>query len=128
MKVIRAYFTEVLSQLFTNAHKFSSPSRELLLRLLVSEQDEQLMLHISDNGIGIDLKSFKDKIFGPYQRFHLHKEGRGVGLYICKAKMMAMGGEITVSSEPERGTTFTLHFSSYTNDTSVGRPSMPVVS
>ena len=45
-----------------------------------------------------------------YKTFHNNKEARGLGLYIIKNQIEAMGGSITVSSEVDKGTTFNVYF------------------
>lgn len=62
-----------------------------------------------DNGLGIDLTR-GEKIFGLYKRFHPHIEGKGMGLFMVKTQVEALGGKITVKSEPNKGTEFTILF------------------
>jgi signal transduction histidine kinase len=82
------------------------------LRVTISSKvvDDDLILTFKDNGIGIDLVRNKDKIFGLYQRFHNHPDSKGLGLYLVKSQVEAMGGTITVSSVVDKGTTFTITF------------------
>ncbi len=70
----------------------------------------RIRLSFTDNGIGIDLDRYGDRIFGLYQRFHAVKEGKGLGLYMIKSQITASGGEISVQSEPGKGSTFTVSF------------------
>ena len=70
---------------------------------------------IKDNGSGIDMKRHSDRIFGLYQRFHSNIEGAGLGLYMVKTQIMALGGKIEVQSEEEKGTTFYITFKSNNN-------------
>jgi signal transduction histidine kinase len=67
-------------------------------------------MEVKDNGMGIDLRKHGDSIFGIYQTFHDNNNSKGVGLYITKAQVVAMGGTIEVSSTPDEGTTFTISF------------------
>ena len=68
------------------------------------------MIEISDNGIGIDLARHGDKIFGMYKTFSNNSDARGIGLFITKNQIDAMGGTITVDSKPNEGTTFKIYF------------------
>ena len=63
----------------------------------------------TDNGMGIDLKKNKENLFGLYKRFHLHVEGKGLGLFMTKSQIETLGGTIEVSSEINRGTTFKIY-------------------
>jgi signal transduction histidine kinase len=63
-----------------------------------------------DFGIGIDLNRNRDKVFGLYQRFHNYPDSKGLGLYLVKSQVEAMGGTISIESEVDKGTTFTLIF------------------
>ena len=63
-----------------------------------------------DNGIGIDLKQFGNKLFTLYQRFHLDVEGKGLGLYLVRTQVNALNGSIDVNSKPGQGATFTVSF------------------
>ena len=52
----------------------------------------------------------RDKIFGLYQRFHNYPDSKGLGLYLVKSQVETMGGNITVESKVDKGTTFTIIF------------------
>ncbi|MBC7913996.1 MAG: hypothetical protein H7Y07_07725, partial [Pyrinomonadaceae bacterium] len=49
-------------------------------------------------------------VFGIYKTFHQNKDSKGVGLYITKAQIVAMGGNIDLVSKPNIGTTFKVRF------------------
>jgi light-regulated signal transduction histidine kinase (bacteriophytochrome) len=68
------------------------------------------VMRVSDNGLGIDLEKHANSIFSLYKRFHLHTEGRGLGLYLIKTQMTAVGGHVEVESTLGEGTTFILYF------------------
>lgn len=79
------------------------------------EEEEKIWVSVEDNGQGIP-KKHQEKIFEPFnqvERKKLSKNkkfgGTGLGLYICKQIIAAHGGEITVDSTPDKGTTFTIH-------------------
>lgn len=68
------------------------------------------MLYFQDNGLGIDLKIYGDKVFGMYKTFHKHDDARGVGLFITKNQIESMFGKIEIESEVNVGTTFKIYF------------------
>jgi signal transduction histidine kinase len=65
---------------------------------------------VRDNGLGIDLIKYRQSMFSLYKRFHFHMEGKGLGLYLVKTQLEALGGLIDVESEPNRGTVFHIYF------------------
>ncbi|MNL67707.1 sensory histidine kinase DcuS [compost metagenome] len=56
------------------------------------------------------MNKVKDRIFGMQQRFHDEKDSKGIGLYLVHHHITSMGGAITVSSEPDKGTSFIIKF------------------
>jgi signal transduction histidine kinase len=65
---------------------------------------------IKDNGIGIDLNRHRNSIFGLYQRFHTNADSVGLGLFIVKTQITALGGSIDVESDVDKGTSFYITF------------------
>ena len=105
------YFESILVNLVSNAIKYRSLNRDLTI--VVNSQYDQngnVVLTFTDNGIGIDLTRHQDKVFGLYQRFHDHTEGHGLGLFIIKSQIVALGGKIDIHSQVDKGTTFTITF------------------
>jgi sensor histidine kinase regulating citrate/malate metabolism len=72
--------------------------------------DGKLIITFKDNGMGIDLLKKADEVFGLYKRFHFHVEGKGVGLFMVKTQVETLGGKISVASEINAGTEFTIVF------------------
>ena len=108
--VINAYLESIVLNLITNAVKYRMPGRILLLELEAKIIWGEVMLSVKDNGLGIDLEKYRNKIFGLYKVFHDHKEARGVGLFIVKNQVEAMGGKIEVNSQLNKGTNFKVYF------------------
>ncbi|WP_298155738.1 PAS domain S-box protein [Flavobacterium sp.] len=106
----KAYFESILLNLLTNAIKYKSTERDLELHISTKEDEDYTVLRFSDNGMGIDLMKFRDKVFGLYQRFHNYPDSKGLGLYLVKSQMESMGGEIDIDSTVDKGTTFTIKF------------------
>ncbi|WP_170218311.1 sensor histidine kinase [Flagellimonas lutaonensis] len=110
IKAVPAYLDSILLNLFTNALKYSSTERAPIIEIDTKIQNGKVELRFSDNGLGIDLDRHGEKIFGMFKTFHRHKDAKGIGLFITKNQVEAMGGKITVESEPNLGTSFILTF------------------
>ncbi|MEA5137794.1 PAS domain S-box protein [Arcicella rigui] len=106
---VPAYLDSIVLNFLTNAIKYSSPERESYVQLSTSIKNDFVVLQIEDNGLGIDLKRHGAKLFGLYKTFHSHEDARGVGLFITKNQVEAMGGKIEVTSEVNKGTTFSIY-------------------
>jgi PAS domain S-box-containing protein len=105
------YLQSVFINLISNAIKYRSQKRKSVIEIKTRFSDhEKAILSITDNGIGIDLEKHKNKIFGLYKTFHPNKDSRGVGLYMTKRQIEALGGSISVQSEINVGTTFKIVF------------------
>ena len=110
INVVPAYLESILLNMLTNALKYRSPERDLVVRLYVEEKSDCTVLCIQDNGIGIDLTLHGRKLFGMYKTFHSNTDARGLGLFISKTQIEAMGGKIEVESTPNIGSTFKINF------------------
>ena len=105
---IPAYLESILLNMITNGIKYRDPDREPFIRISAAAENGRCRLEFADNGLGIDLERHGAKLFGMYKTFHKHKDSRGIGLFITKNQVEAMGGEISVTSQPGEGTTFTV--------------------
>ena len=101
-----AYFESIILNLVTNAIKYKSPDRDPNIIIKANRLDDKLHITITDNGLGIDLDKNENKIFGIYKTFHGNKDAVGLGLYMVKNHVIALGGTIQVESEVGVGTTF----------------------
>ena len=110
---IAPYVESILYNLISNAIKYRDPERTPYIAIKTTHESEFVCLAIMDNGLGIDLKKYKQNIFSLYKRFHLHVEGKGLGLYLVKTQIEALGGRVDVRSEPNEGTTFQVYFKRY---------------
>jgi PAS domain S-box-containing protein len=101
-----AYLESILYNIISNAIRYSDPERKIIIDLKWITKKNKNLLEISDNGIGIDLVKNGNKIFGMYKTFSNDPTSKGVGLFITKNQVEAMGGIIKVESELNVGTTF----------------------
>ncbi|MBJ6116594.1 PAS domain S-box protein [Pontibacter sp. BT310] len=112
----RAYLHSVLHNLVTNAIKYRSTDRTLHLRLKAEHTPQGISLLVQDNGLGMDMEVVRPHIFKLYKRFHVHTEGTGLGLYLVKSQVEAIGGTIDVDSTKGHGTTFRVFFRAQQHD------------
>ncbi|KAB7529704.1 PAS domain S-box protein [Flagellimonas olearia] len=105
-----SYLDSIIINLLTNAVKYRSSERNPVITINAKKHDKHVVFSVSDNGLGIDLERYGGKIFGLYKTFHNNKDARGLGLYIIKNQIEAMGGSITAKSEVDKGTTFNVYF------------------
>ncbi|MGB5236952.1 MAG: PAS domain-containing protein [Flavobacteriaceae bacterium] len=108
--VIPAYIDSILMNFITNSVKYKDPKRDPVITLSINRNEQYTILSIEDNGLGIDLKKYGDKLFGMYKTFHHNSDARGIGLYISKNQIEAMNGKVMVCSEVDKGTTFNIYF------------------
>jgi PAS domain S-box-containing protein len=106
----KAYLESIFQNLMTNALKYASPKRKPEIKVTTSTVDTGIELRVQDNGLGIDLEKHGDKLFGLHKTFHVHKEAKGVGLFLVKTQVEALGGSIMAESEVDKGTTFIIRF------------------
>ena len=105
----RAKINSILFHLVSNAIKFHANDRKSLIKIETAENDEYYILVVHDNGIGIDLKLFGEKLFQMYMRFHEHINGRGLGLYLVRIQAESLGGRVEVESILNKFTRFTIY-------------------
>ncbi len=107
---VPTYLESIILNLVSNAAKYKSPHRKPIVTLKASKENNTTTLSVSDNGLGINLNKYGNKIFGMYKTFHQRKDARGLGLYIIKNQIEAMGGTISVESQEGIGTSFKVCF------------------
>lgn len=106
----RIYIESIFHNLISNALKYRSPKRKPKITVKTEVRDNKIVLSIKDNGLGIDLAKHGTKIFGMHKVFHKHPDANGIGLFMTKAQIESLGGKISVKSEVDSGTTFTVVF------------------
>ena len=102
----RGLMEQVLINLIKNACESGSPENPAVVKVSISKNEYQrTIIKVSDTGEGI-LPEVIDKIFVPF--FTTKANGSGIGLSICRQIVNLHGGSISVQSEPEKGSYFTL--------------------
>ncbi len=108
----RQAFKSILYNLIINSIKYKSPYRKLNIEISSSLNitTNRIEVSVKDNGLGIDLKLHKKKLFKLFVRFHDHIDGSGVGLYIINKIVENKGGKIEVESTVNVGSIFKIIF------------------
>jgi len=96
----------VFQNLITNAIKYRRPGTVAEIHLTADEMPDHYRITVADNGSGIDLDKYADKVFQLFQRFHMGIEGKGMGLYIVKNQLESYNATIHIESEKNKGTRF----------------------
>src|SRR5215213_916481 len=110
---IKSYLHSIFFNLISNSLKYRQPTVAPMIKITSQKIDGKIVLLFEDNGIGIDLSTAREHVFGLYKRFHTDRaEGKGMGLYMVKTQVESMGGKISISSEVNAGTQFRIEFSS----------------
>lgn len=107
------YLESILMNLLNNALKYASPERTPVITARTFWKKGNLLLEFSDNGLGINLDKHSGNIFKLYKTFHKHPDAKGLGLYMTKNQVEAMGGKIFVESKEFEGTKFIINFNQY---------------
>lgn len=100
-------FQQILTNLIDNAAKYSTDGKTVTISTELVENFVEIK--ITDEGVGIKKEDF-DKVFKKFSRLENHltstTQGNGLGLYITKQLVENMGGQISFTSEINKGTTF----------------------
>ena len=111
------YLESILLNLMDNALKYAHPDRTPTVHFKsYRNASGSLTMEVSDNGLGLNLERYGHQVFKLRKTFHRHPESRGIGLFMIKNQIEAMGGEITLASKESEGTTFFINFSKHQTD------------
>jgi PAS domain S-box-containing protein len=106
-----AYFESIFVNLISNSLKYKHPGRTPAITITATQSIDKVRLSVADNGLGLDMSLHGHKLFGMYKVFHGNEDARGIGLFLVKNQVEAMGGTITANSIPGEGMTFLIEFS-----------------
>jgi signal transduction histidine kinase len=107
-----AIIENILTNLLANARKFTKPKADRLIDVTILRQSaNSVAVAVADNGIGIPFKD-QERVFERFFQVASHAQhvlgGAGIGLHIVKEYATLLGGCVTLTSEPGRGSCFTL--------------------
>ena len=102
-------FSQVLENVLSNAINYTSKDCRCKIIVALEKQKDDYIISVKDNGVGISQKN-KSKVFTKFFRSRKAQKrntsGSGLGLYISKKIMEAVGGSIRFESKEGKGTTF----------------------
>lgn len=110
IEYIPAYLESILLNLISNAIKYRKPDTDPKINIHTYRKDGRIVLEVSDNGLGIDMDKNGHQVFGMYKTFHHNPNAKGIGLFITRNQIEALGGSISVSSKVGEGCTFKIIF------------------
>jgi two-component system CheB/CheR fusion protein len=113
VRYVEAYLQSIIKNLLTNAIKYRKNNTNLHLQIRTESKDGFVLLTVADNGMGMNLKKYKQHLFKPFTRFTNKASGKGLGLHLIKSMVEKNGGKVLVESEPENGATFYVYLKEY---------------
>jgi two-component system CheB/CheR fusion protein len=116
---VKPFLQSILRNLLSNALKYRSNDRDLVIEVSTKQAGEYVLLEVKDNGIGLDVKRYGKKLFKPFERLTKQAEGQGLGLHLVKTMLERNGGSIKVEGETNKGLHFKLYLKPYLLDNSI---------
>lgn len=107
------FMESIMRNLLGNAIKYARPGIPAKIMIHTEKHKDFVLLTVTDNGRGIDLDRFKEKIFKPFERLSNESTGQGIGLHLIKAIVEKNGGKVSVISKLNAGTTFKVYLKPY---------------
>lgn len=105
-----SYLKSILENIISNSLRFKAENRDLEIVISCVPDTDGWLLDISDNGVGIDLSRYKNRIFTFNETVSGRKIADGLDFYITRNKIETLGGKINVESILGEGTTFHVYF------------------
>ena len=107
---LKSYMRSIFYNLITNSIKYKQSGKRPIIEIKSSRAGNKILLNFKDNGLGLNLDEIGKEVFGIYKRFHDHKDGKGMGLFMTKLQVEALNGKIAINSEVNKGTEFEIEF------------------
>lgn len=106
LSLVRQLFINLVS----NSIKYRDPKQAPVIKVATEYQNDSLCITVTDNGIGFD-QAHASRAFEPFSRLHKDKQysGNGIGLSICATVCEKHDWSLSVQSEPDKGSVFTIN-------------------
>lgn len=110
VKFNKAYLESIFLNLITNSIKYARNGSPSIVMISSRVYNGVGQLIVEDNGMGFDMEKVEGKVFGLHQKFHHHKDSKGIGLYLVYNHIANLGGHINLESGINQGAKFTISF------------------
>ncbi|MGB5941768.1 MAG: sensor histidine kinase [Leeuwenhoekiella sp.] len=104
------YLNSILRNFISNAIKYRKTGGASYMLFETAWEDGRKVLYVRDNGLGIDMERNRENLFKLHKRFHRGFSGKGMGLFLIKSHLNALGAQIEASSTVDEGTSFKIIF------------------
>jgi PAS domain S-box-containing protein len=104
------YLESIFLNLMSNSLKYARSRVKPIIKFKTYLENEDTILEVTDNGLGIDLHRYGHQVFKLHKTFHKHPESRGIGLFMIKNQIETLGGEISIASQVNKGTKVFVNF------------------
>ncbi|MEZ5008170.1 MAG: HAMP domain-containing sensor histidine kinase [Chitinophagales bacterium] len=105
----KPYLDSLFMNLISNSIKYRNINISNVITISTEKRKKGVLIIYKDNGIGIDLEKYEEKLFGLNQTFHENSDAQGIGLYLVKHHVESLGGKIKVESKVGEGITFKIY-------------------
>jgi PAS domain S-box-containing protein len=101
---LKSCLHNIFSNIISNSIKYRQPDLKPVVKIETKKTEKTVEVVFIDNGLGFDVNAHRENLFRLYKRFHTHVEGKGMGLFIVKTQVEALGGRVGINSVPNKGT------------------------
>ena len=106
----KGYLENIFEHLLSNSLKYKRENIRPVINIKSSKTSDFVQLVFTDNGCGIDIDKYQDKLFKLHRSISSHSNSAGVGLFTIKSIIESIGGQVEIASIPMQGTTISLRF------------------
>jgi len=107
---VRGYMYSIFYNIILNSIKYRREEERPLIVISNQIIEDQLVITFKDNGKGIDMEQHGADLFSLYKRIDTSIEGKGMGMFMIKTHVEDLNGNISLESQPGKGTDITIQF------------------
>ncbi len=110
VKYIPMYLKNILYNLIINAIKNKHPERDCEVSVFTYEENNKKHLVVKDNGVGLDQSKIEYLLSRTHETFVYGEDKPGLGIFLIKSQVEAMGGQFFIESKLDKSAKFTVQF------------------